>query len=302
MSFLQKMAEKKKGGVSIKDMLHKKLAGWEKSRNPKIVHASDVTKLEKEFCPRAFALYDITKEQPKDQFVGTSLRYTFEMGRAIQQQLNNKWLGGECVGNWECVRCKKFIKFGRQPKGGSCHDGKPHSWDYQEYRWKSAISDIDCGIDAMVIVGENMKLRVVEVKIMAVDMFKTLEAPLAEHRLRTNLYQRLIAESDDPNKEFVDTDQAHVLYISRGFGNKDTTLSEKGIVDAGFSPFKEFIVKRNDSETELYWRKGLEVKKFRETGIIPAGICPTAMVKRAKECSMCKACFSGKYPSGVTGA
>ena len=77
MKFLKKEKEKKR--KSLKLLLHKSIAKNHKARSNKILHASDLTK--DDFCAREFALYRKLEKQPPDQFVGTSLRLTFDYGR-----------------------------------------------------------------------------------------------------------------------------------------------------------------------------------------------------------------------------
>jgi hypothetical protein len=144
------------------------------------------------------------------------------------------------------------------------------------------------------------KLRVIEIKTMDKESFKDLVAPLAEHRLRTNLYMRCIAESDDDRSSLLFTDTAYVLYVSKGgFGVKDPTIAKWGLHDS-FSPFKEYVVKRNDKDTENVLVAPRNVLKFRQ-GLsgLPGPICTTALTDRAKECPLRKHCFSGKYPPGM---
>jgi hypothetical protein len=114
------------------------------------------------------------------------------------------------------------------------------------------------------------------------------------------MYMRVAAE--DPNlRNKVHTDYAHLLYVCKGYGVKDDLfhqiLKAYEVKDFPFTPYKEFIVKRDDKAVTPYLKKALAVKRFRENGKIPVGICTTSMVKRARACPVCKECFSGKFHS-----
>ena len=142
----------------------------------------------------------------------------------------------------------------------------------------------------------------VEVKTIGPEDFKKLEAPLAEHRLRTNLYLRCIDESSDELRSHVRTDIAKVLYVSKGgYGCSDESVCKWGFRDQKYSPFKEFTITRNDADTQSYCDKALALKVFRDNPLplaerpLPARICPNALVKRATYCPKMKDCFSEKF-------
>lgn len=292
---LQSIANMK--DVSIKTMLHQRMPYTEVGRGFELLHASTVTKEDYEFCPREAALQLLSKKEPKKRFISTSLNITFSMGRAIQEYLNNEWLADVMVGDWVCASCGYRKSFSRKPKT-KCSCGVD-LWRYEEHRILSPYSDIGGGIDGFVAVEDDQKLRVLEVKTMGKDMFKSLSAPMSEHRLRTNLYLRLLDEAG--YSDVVNTKVGHVLYIVKGFGVKDTEIvKQKGVKDSAFSPFKEYKVKRDDSVTENLVQSARALKVFRETGKIPCGVCPTGLCSRAQKCSMVKECFSGQYPQQIT--
>ena len=149
----------------------------------------------------------------------------------------------------------------------------------------------------MLVALGAAKLTPIELKTMAADQFKTLIAPLAEHKLRTNLYLRIIAESEHPWASMVSTERARILYISKsGYGCADDGLKAMGIKES-FSPFKEFEVLRDDSQTAEPAARAKVVKDFRDGQVgMPRGICPSALTQRAKGCAFKSACFSGDHP------
>lgn len=280
--------------ISIRKVLHDNMGGWREARDPAILHASDLTR-DKEFCPREFALMDATGKKPKDEYINTALAMAFDVGEAVHELVRNKWLGDSAVGHWTCAKCGMKQFFAKRPIGHACGAGGKCDWRYHEVKFTA--HGVSGSIDAIVDVGLP-KHRIVEIKTIKAEDFKTLLAPQPEHRWRTNLYLRLIDQSDSPYKDRIDTDTAHILYVSKGFGNKDLSLAEHGIKDT-LTPFKEFTVKRNDDQTDKLIAQARHLHAYRQGGPMPGGICSTVMCKRAQGCNMVAECWSGKYQAGV---
>lgn len=290
-----------KDDVSLKLMIHKALAGWEKARDPKVLHASDLMRPEGEFCPREHAFLMMGTAKKKDQFLGTAMKITYEHGRDIENHLRNTWLRQHIVGNWRCGVCGHLSDFGKAPKVKCPKCGWGHQWKYEEVRFESPTSGISCGIDALVEVGKP-KFRITEVKTMAIDQFKKLEAPLPEHRFRTSLYMKLVEESTMPHSAKINTKEAHLLYVAKSFGVKDEDMKAAGIADAQFSPFKEFIIPRNDDIVTTQVNKAIALKAWRDTPEVglPCGVCLNGLTKRAQKCAAVGACWSGSYTAVIT--
>jgi hypothetical protein len=289
MKFLENAVKKAHGPThSIIQALKEHLGKPLKARSHKEIHASDLTK--EHFCPREVALLDTLILTRKDQHVGTAMRVTFDVGELTAKAFTDKWLRDKVVGDWYCLRCAAMRRFVKYPDptdstGGCSTLG--HLWEHMEIRFKDEYFQYSGAIDCILDLGAP-KLTIVELKIMAPEMFAKLEAPLAEHRIRTNLYMNLVENSKHPNKDKINTKWAKILYISRGYGKK----GESGEV----LPFKEFDVERNDDDLETPLGKALAVKHFRVTGQIPGGICPFSYSPEAKSCTVNNQCFSGKYP------
>jgi rubrerythrin len=279
---------------SVKFLLHQHLNGAEPARPLKRIHASELTK-EAGFCPRYYALHDVTKKKPKDRWLTTSENVTFRMGRDLQDAVVH-WFAdmGKAIAHWQCLGCGHMHQFTLRPH--KCEICGSKSFKPDEVRFESAISGASCGIDMLVNLGEP-KLRPVEIKTMEKDQFKELKAPLAEHKQRTNLYLRIIDESEQHWSNLVNTQKATVLYVSKsGYGCSDPGLAKWGLSEK-FSPFKEWDITRDDKLTEEPTRRSLIVKNFREKLIgMPCGICTTSMSKRAIGCEFKKDCWSGDYP------
>lgn len=292
-----------KKAVSVKTLLHKRLPYMEPPRPHDTLHASDLLK-DKDFCPREHALLAMGAAKKKGEFISTALRMTFDHGRDLENRIRDNYLQDLAVGYWKCGVCgTKYPTFGKKPKVKCSCCGWGHQWDYIETRFTSPISGISGGFDILLDVGEP-KLKIVELKSMKDDDFKKLAAPLAEHKWRTSLYLRLAAESNDEIAKRVNTSSAHLLYCTKGFGTKEAfgDLHLSGVKDAHFSPFKEFIITRDDESSVIqvakakalfHWRNGL-------TPGLPCGVCANGLTKRAQGCPAVGPCWSGSYPATIT--
>jgi hypothetical protein len=283
---------------SVKYHLHQYFNGPEDGRPLTNVHASELTKPEG-FCPRLYALSDVTKRKPKPRWLTTSERLTFQMGRDQEKNIVNAFADmGKAICHWECLFCGRLYQFTSRPiECDTCHAKR---FDPKEVRFESAISGASCGVDMLLALGEP-KLRPVELKTMAADRFKSLKAPLAEHRLRTAMYLRIIKESAHSWSNLVGTEKGTVVYVSKSaYGCADDTLKAWGVKES-YSPFKEYDVTRADKETDPLLARATVVKQFRAGQIgMPAGICTTSMGKRASTCNCKEACFSGEFPATHT--
>jgi len=288
--------------ISIKRLIHERLSGFREARGYKRIHASDVTK--PEYCPREVRLMDVLNVKAKDEFIGTALAITFDHGEENNSMVADRWLRDLAVGDWLCKECGHLHLFTKVPH--TCVKCNSRSLVYREVRFTSEKSGVSCGIDLFLDVGRPL-LCPVELKTIDRNKFKDpdpkkkggLKAPLAEHKQRTCLYLRSIAESNNPNKDKIDTNTAVILYRSKGHGVKDTEVGDYDFRDDRISPFKEFIVHRDDTLTDLPVRRAWAVRTSRDLGVIPEGICSVAFCKRATQCHVTAACFSGNHPIGL---
>jgi len=288
------------GHDSVAYHLHKQLDNKRKARSTKIVHASEMQKKDLfgnsgEFCPREYALLDILNKTRPDERIKTCSQMVFNFGNKVADILIET-LGDArmVIGDWECAYCEKKYKFQQRPI--ECKNCEHDRFDYIECRFTSVKTDQSCGVD-MFIPTLSEKYRPVEIKSIKDEEFKKLDGPLAEHKWRTNLYMRIIADSKGPRKDKIITDEAVVIYVSKGgYGCQDTDLSKRGIKDGPFSPFKEYVIKRDDKATETKWYHAQMLKEFRDgkRGMVK-GICPTSVCNRAKSCTVAAECFSNRY-------
>lgn len=258
------------------------------------MHASEVTSEDPTFCEREWALYDKTGRRPREVSITAASEVTFSLGR-MYQELFTGWLGDMAVGHWECLGCKATYEFCKQPT--CCGVG----FRYVEVRFISRESGTSCGVDVLVDLPTREKFLLTEVKSLKQDEFKKLVMPLAEHRARTSFYLRIVAESGDVYKKVVDSTEARIVYISKGgWGQKDLPIMKWKVPhDGPWSPFKEFVIGRDDDLTKPYHDRARRLHLFRQGGPMPEGICGTQFTKRAKGCPVVGSCFSGKFPPGA---
>lgn len=288
--------------VSVKNLIHAKLAGFEPPRPHFPLRASMLMSPRKgEFCPREHALLDVGAGTQKGDFVGTSLRITFDHGTDTERRIREKYLRHLAVGQWACGVCGYETPTHSHAPTHKCPKCNWLQWKYIEPRFEDKYTGISGGMDILLDVGRP-KLRIVELKTMSPDEFKDLKAPLAEHKFRTALYLHLADKSSSWISSRVDTTEANILYASKAFGIKDTSLASAGIKDAAFSPFKEYIAKPdlNLIRTSLNRARVLKVWRDDKALGFPAGICTNGLTKRAQQCSTCASCWSGKFPSSLT--
>jgi len=278
-SFLKKVVPE----VSIKSLINGNVGGFSKPRSKVHIHASDLTK-EIEYCPREVRLMELLKKKYKDEWIPTELQITFDDGNDKQSRINNIYLDKYMLGPWRCASCGQTNKW---------HEGKPEefcckipNWLYEEPHLVDEYSGTQGAVDGIIKFPGLTLARMMENKIMAVEMFKKLKAPLAEHKLRTQLYLYLLDVSGVGEKRQIDTKIGHVFYCMRGHGAKDDTGS--------ISPFKEYTVERNDDNIKPLIKKARQLTVSRiSANMIPPPVCINAMCSRAGKCKVSKECFSG---------
>jgi hypothetical protein len=288
MNFIKKLTEEKQQEFTLSKYLQEHLEGYSKARSVEHIHASDLTKDDPAFCPREIALLRMTGKKRKDQYLNQSLKVAFTIGEAYHDMIRNVWLRDIAIGNWKCPHCDAKIEFSKKPKI-KCPECGSKKWEYDEVRFNSTELDVSGAIDLMVDL-QLQKTVIVEIKSMDKDQFGELIAPLAEHRIRTSLYLKIIESSDVLHKDKIDLTHARIIYVSKGYGKKGT--------DGKFTPFKEYVIPRNDGSIQPYLDKAIMMKKFTDEGVVPCGVCKSSFDPRMKSCTVAPECFGQLYPAG----
>lgn len=290
MSLLKK---REKTPPSVRELLITHVGGFERERAPTDLHASDLTKQTPLFCPREFKLRQLVGSRTREEFIDHARRMTFDDGHDKQARITT-YLHAFAVGRWKCLRCEEVSDWGPHPEYDEwcTMSGKAHIWRYTEPVFRHPkYKDLSGSIDILVQFPGDGPLRAVEVKIIKADEWEKLEAPLAEHRVRTQLYLQLIAESDAEHAADVDTSYGHILYVMRGFGKMDKTRRDRLI-----TPLKEYVVERDDASVAKYFQMAAEIQRG-----IPRQTCGSMLDKRAESCLYRRECFSGKFPPTIKG-
>lgn len=270
--------------------LHCEMSGHDPDRPYFRLHASDVTNQDKEFCPRERALLIATKAEQDSRYISTETRTYFDIGEAYHDLVREKWGAKVSFGNWLCLGCEHLVKTSYKPD--ACPKCGNKNLKYEELRVKSADSSISCGIDWQVFSPKLDKAIAYEIKSINAEEFKKLVAPHAEHRIRTKLYLHSIANPEKPEEtNHLRTDYAGIIYVTKGAPGEGEFLGGSGFTEKR-TPFKEYVIKRDDVEIEDYLNKGRQLKSFLAGGNLPEKICKTSSDKRADACSMCQQCWS----------
>jgi hypothetical protein len=294
MEFLKNVTGIDEGELkdSLRWHLHRHLAGSEEQRLSSI-HASDV--IEEDWCPRKVALLHWSKRKPKVRAIGACDRAVWDLGRAGEKCLIG-WFSemGMAVGNWRCGRCRERHEFTTLPS--CCAEcgatAEVANFEYIEQVFVSQESGVSGSIDLLVRMPTQTRLKLVEIKTIKQEEFRLLVAPIASHRLRSNLYMRLVAESDHEWKDAIDTQESRIIYFCKqGWGVKDPEVRKWG-PDKGFSPFKEFTVERDDSQTDAACKRATPLHLYRNGHQVQIPrICATALVPTAQSCECSDLCF-----------
>lgn len=286
----KKLSDYKKD-QGLKYLLHKKLSITDEPRSLDVLHASELTKEDVEFCPRERAILLRDGDTRVPGRINTALNVTFQVGRWYENKVRNEWLREYALGDWECHNCGQIATYQTVPESCSNCSQPGMCMTYIEPRAYSPEFDTSCGIDFMLWKGG--KLTPVEIKTIGRDQFEKLHGPLSEHRRRTQFYLDLLSHSTwmDYDVE-INLDYAILLYVCKGFGFGDQYEGRQGVQDGKCSPFKEFRIKRGDGVgLKPVYDKALEVKRYKETGEVPKRICPNISCKRASKCPVRTTCF-----------
>lgn len=282
---------------ALRDLLHKHIARKEEERPPWRLHASDITK-EDGFCGRYPILMKMYSDPKGKEYiplpsknVTTSMAVTWEWGRLVERRVID-WFGeiGIAHGDWLCSHfgCGQVHEWRTKPPACIKCGGK--NFRYIEPRATSAYSGASSGLDVLLRLPGRKLFNFAEVKSIDAEAFKAkLLGPLAEHRARTALSLRNIAESEDPRMKEVDDQLAYVLYVSKGgYGVKTP-------IEGGFSPFKDFPIHRNDATTEPYVEPARAAHlALKGEGPMPQRYCKHFSDKKAQHCPAMKKCWQAE--------
>lgn len=291
-----------KDNNSLLDYLHKSIVDVGPPRSPYSMHASNIIREDVPFCARERALHISNDIKPKSDKLSASMGYTFKLGESIASIVIDQFAkDGHAYGVWRCNHCNNE-KFGNGDlenfKCENCGYEAPPS--YEECFFLSKKTGIRSSIDLLTdLTADKGHLRIIEIKSMEQSKFRSIKAPLAEHRLRTNFYLRNVEESVPTHlTKKVHTDYAYIIYATKGFGDKGPLPTGTGW-DATYSPFKVYTVTRDDKVTDKFLQQPLLLKQWvqdyqnsHNTHELPARtVCSNLQDDRAKLCQVRHLCF-----------
>lgn len=278
--------------------LHRHLSRPRRARDHRILHASQVFDPRDTFCPREHALKHATEHDPEFESLPSAEAAVYHISRLVQDAVTDWCVGlGIAVGDWACMGCGAMQLFSAYPTEPCACDGR--SYRYCETRWTCQETGVSGGVDLLVDLPGDDKLKVVEVKAIQPQDFKERTVPNWRHKLRTQGYLQIIEQSGVPEAKQIDTQEAILLYVAKGgYGIRDPKLHAWGLLDSDFTPFREFRVRRDDWALLGPMKEARKVRRYHTEGVMPSGICTLATDSRAKVCPVREACFSGEYPAG----
>lgn len=256
-----------------------------------VLHASDLTNQETEFCPRE-RVYLIRAKNIvfKTRHLDTCLAYTFALGYAIESLIVN-WAKDIAWGKWQCAQCGNESVGLRPAKCVKCDSTKAMVYRGLVVHCKDL--NLSGSIDLLIKLPGEQKVKLTELKSIDKDYFTTLVAPYAEHTVRTQLYMELVRRCSElpeyKHLKQVDTDEGLVFYAMKGYGKSDKDLSKWPGVTDKMSPFKEFRIKKGDMS--LQFAKARAVVIAMETNDIPERLCGSKLEPRAINCMFVEKCF-----------
>lgn len=249
------------------------------------IHASELT--DPNFCPRKKHLMRKHKRE-EFQTIGSALQITFDMGKATQSLINNRWLRPVMWGDWVCRSCRSEIPENFAPT--TCPNCPSGSFIYQERKIRAKPYKVTGSVDGFVLhQGELIPL---ECKIITPNDFKTMKAPKAEHTQRTRLYLELIHKYQKPPEGLTFSETAVVLYVSRAYGIYSPVPQQVAEDNDTFSPLRQFTVQRNDPLNGKMWELAQEYADSSPDKPC-RGICDSINDETAQGCPVKAECFRG---------
>lgn len=275
--------------------LHRLLAQDRPARPIERVHASDVIDDDGNWCPRRVALMQRDGVTPAKERMSTAQAVVFGHSTDVADRLID-WLARAniAVGNWVCLACDRVHAFCLRPRYcDRCGVRGARRFRYREMVVTSRVSGISGGIDLLAKLPGEPLVKVVEIKGVQKSDFVSLVMPLGKHRLRTNLYLRLVEESDHPFRHLVDTRSGLIIYVVKGgYGVRSDEPRAWGIDDAPWEPFKEFEVERDDEALDRFSAAAATILAWKAGGDLPPFLCETSTCPRARACEVRVPCWN----------
>ena len=206
------------------------------------------------------------------------------------------------MGDWKCRACGETTKARYTPdKCGHCGaDGK--ALRYAEILMRCPDTGIVGSPDILFDMLANGRKTIIEIKSEGADAFKARTAPTEDHVTRTCMYLWLAERTPWLAGKGIATDEARIVYACLDTHVEDPRIKAWKLSDAARTPYKEYVVKRNDARFTaalekvgewLTYRAALEYGDAPDSVPLPDRVCRSAGCSRARRCSVAALCFPG---------
>ena len=173
--------------------------------------------------PRASTLYDACMRQyvisnglniVHRDFIPPARQMTFDIGSCIHEFLQNKdrYFGQNRRGTWECMACGMTTDFGPPPSKPCKCGARIESFKYKELMIKLDNPIYVSGHPDMFIELNGCN-RLVEIKSISGEKFRSLNAPLVQHTWQVLTYA-FVCKTTKLVPAF-DESESYVVYVSK---------------------------------------------------------------------------------------
>lgn len=281
----------------LKYHLHKAMASDTKPRHHAKVHMSDLDP-GRQWCPREPALMDLHGTKRPPGFISTAQSTVFKYGHATADIVIGS-LPPEIVwGTWKCGVCKH--EHPHQYTPACCYECKAPRANlrYREVLMRDPATGLVGSADLFVDLLGNGTKTLIEIKSEGNDSFKSRTKPEFEHEWRTRGYLWLASRTPWLETKGINLKDARVLYVSKEGHAEDDQVKRWGLKDWAKSPFKEYHVKRDDTQLENRLdalREYVDWKSAHTAGAsvpLPGRVCSSKSCARAGQCAVAEVCFA----------
>ena len=254
--------------------------------NDQRLHVSDLYK----FCPRNYAYCKRKGVSFRRRlFVGQTLGYIFDMGHKIQDIFVDRFARtGMLYGTWHCRACRKReTRFQRIENVCTFCDADALVYEDTvvtiQYGNITLIGSVDTMLRGDMVKPIVFPNECKSIKQDGQDGFKTLEAPLRDHRYQVSLYIDILRtpgvklrHKDPDEKVSIAKNVATISYAVKGNAKE---------------PFKVFKVEPDEDFIKATHKKLDQVNKFLDNGRLPRRICDSQANMMARDCPSRTVCL-----------
>lgn len=283
---------------SLKMLIHKSSKKNRKARHHRKVHASDLDPA-RSWCPREVALLEVSGRTRPDEFLPTCRQVTFSMGYAASDLLE-RFTPEEVVwGAWKCRACGEELPPQHKPTACPSCGAKKEALRYREVFMRDPDTGVVGSCDLWVGL-DGRVLTAIECKSEGKDTFAARTAPDFDHVWRTRFYLWLASVTPWLQSKPLNLHDARIVYVCKSGFESDPELKAAKIADQHASPFKEYVVERDDVQMTAQMERVREWTSFYAaitkgaSATWPEGVCSDLKCSRASRCTVRDLCGNAK--------